>query len=141
MHITKENSIVYPYSIRNLKKDYPQVSFPNTLTNETLSRYGVYTVVKTDKPNYDPILENIEEHTPENIEGVWRQRWLVTKASDEQIESRLLEIKKAAEESRAEAYRLEADPLFFRWQRGDGTEQEWLDKVAEIKARYPYPEA
>jgi hypothetical protein len=31
----------------------------------------------------------------------------------------------------------EADPLFFKWQRGEGTEQEWLAKVAEIKARHP----
>lgn len=32
-------------------------------------------------------------------------------------------------------YQNEADPLFFQWQRGEGTEQAWLDKVAEIKAR------
>lgn len=39
---------------------------------------------------------------------------------------------------RAEAYRNEADPLFFQAQRGDATQQQWLDKVAEIKQRYPY---
>jgi hypothetical protein len=33
------------------------------------------------------------------------------------------------------AYQEEADPLFFKWQRGEATEQEWLDKIAEIKAR------
>ena len=41
---------------------------------------------------------------------------------------------------RAEAYRNEADPLFFKTQRGEATMDEWLAKVAEIKARYPYPE-
>ena len=40
-------------------------------------------------------------------------------------------------ENRRAAYSAEADPLFFRAQRGEVTEQEWLDKVAEIKARYP----
>lgn len=34
------------------------------------------------------------------------------------------------------AYQKESDPLFFKWQRGEATEQEWLDKVGEIKARY-----
>ena len=34
------------------------------------------------------------------------------------------------------AYAAESDPLFFKWQRGEATEQEWLDKVAEIQARY-----
>lgn len=37
---------------------------------------------------------------------------------------------------RKQAYMLESDTLFFKWQRGEATEQEWLDKVAEIKARY-----
>jgi hypothetical protein len=39
--------------------------------------------------------------------------------------------------SRAAAYVLEADPLFFKSQRGEATNQEWLDKVAEIKAKFP----
>ena len=38
---------------------------------------------------------------------------------------------------RAEAYRAEADPLFFKAQRGEATMDEWLEKVAEIKSRYP----
>lgn len=33
----------------------------------------------------------------------------------------------------------EADPIFFKWQRGEATEQDWLDKVAEIRERYPEP--
>ena len=41
--------------------------------------------------------------------------------------------------ARANAYRAESDPLYFGWQRGENTEQAWLDKVAEIRARYPYP--
>jgi hypothetical protein len=44
------------------------------------------------------------------------------------------------EASRKNAYREEADPLFFGWQRGENTEQAWLDKVAEIRARFPYAE-
>ena len=32
---------------------------------------------------------------------------------------------------------VEADPLFFKAQRGEVEQQVWLDKVAEIKARYP----
>jgi hypothetical protein len=40
---------------------------------------------------------------------------------------------------RAAAYRAEADPLFFKAQRGEATLEEWQAKVAEIKARFPYP--
>jgi hypothetical protein len=40
---------------------------------------------------------------------------------------------------RAAAYAKEADPLFFKAQRGEATMDEWLALVAEIKMRYPYP--
>ena len=45
------------------------------------------------------------------------------------------------ESNRAAAYKEEADPLFFKAQRGEATTDEWTAKVAEIKARYPYTEA
>lgn len=38
---------------------------------------------------------------------------------------------------RVEAYRAESDPLFFKAQRGEATQQEWLAAVAAIKARLP----
>ncbi len=47
--------------------------------------------------------------------------------------------RKEAEANRAAAYRSEADPLFFKAQRGEATTDEWTAKVAEIKARFPYP--
>jgi hypothetical protein len=42
-----------------------------------------------------------------------------------------------ARSNRQYAYQTEADPIFFKSQRGEATEQDWLEKVAEIKARYP----
>ena len=43
------------------------------------------------------------------------------------------------ENARRAAYATDSDPLFFEWQRGDGTEQAWLDAVAAVKAAHPYP--
>lgn len=37
------------------------------------------------------------------------------------------------------AYSREADPLFFKSQRGSASEKEWADKVEEIKSRHPLP--
>jgi hypothetical protein len=45
----------------------------------------------------------------------------------------------AAQRNRATAYTTEADPLFFKAQRGEATIEEWQAKVAEIRSRYPYP--
>jgi len=43
------------------------------------------------------------------------------------------------DQQRHAAYVAESDPLFFQWQRGEATEQQWRDKVAEIQTRYPDP--
>ena len=48
--------------------------------------------------------------------------------------------KEVQEAARAAAYAKEADPLFFKAQRGEATMDEWQAKVAEIKVRFPYPE-
>jgi hypothetical protein len=37
------------------------------------------------------------------------------------------------------AYVAEADPLFFKAQRGEATAQDWRDKIAEIRARFQNP--
>jgi hypothetical protein len=40
------------------------------------------------------------------------------------------------DQQKQNAYQSESDPLFFKYQAGEATEQEWLDKRNEIKARF-----
>ena len=42
--------------------------------------------------------------------------------------------------NRQAAYTQEADPLFFKWQAGEATKEEWEAKREEIRQRFPYPE-
>ena len=57
-----------------------------------------------------------------------------TAADLEQINKMLRreEIKKLKEE----AYKTEADPLFFKFQRGEATKEDWLFKIQEIRNRF-----
>lgn len=41
------------------------------------------------------------------------------------------------DELRRAAYEARSDPKFFKWQRGEASEQDWLDEVAAIRAEYP----
>jgi hypothetical protein len=41
--------------------------------------------------------------------------------------------------ARHAAYVEQSDPVFFRWQRGQATEQDWLAAVAAVDAAHPYP--
>lgn len=78
----------------------------------------------------------------ESYEGI---NWLDStqvKPTREELEQEierlsLLEPARIAQEKRLRAYQLESDSLFFKWQAGEASEEEWKAKRAEIKARYP----
>jgi hypothetical protein len=44
------------------------------------------------------------------------------------------------ERARANAYRETSDALFFKWQSGQATEEEWQAERQRIKDANPYPE-
>lgn len=46
----------------------------------------------------------------------------------------------ARDQALREALAAEADPQFFRWQRGESEREDWLAAVAAVKARFPKPE-
>lgn len=138
MYILVKNGNIeeYPYSIGQLKLDNPNTSFPATIPDATLAEFGVYPVVPAEYPQVD-YTKNVVEETPNLVNGVWYQDYTVVDATAEEIAAREAALNEQAKQNRINAYRDESDPLFFKWQRGEATEQEWLDKVAEIKARYP----
>jgi hypothetical protein len=41
--------------------------------------------------------------------------------------------------ARQQKYQQAADPIFMQYQRGEATEQEWLDAVEAVKDANPYP--
>ena len=70
--------------------------------------------------------EDIEKPTLEELQLHWE---------DVQIEVAT----EAIRNQRLAAYREESDPIFFDYQRGEATEEEWLNAIQDIKDRYPYP--
>jgi len=59
----------------------------------------------------------------------------VEKKTQDELDADIAAFDAADKAARAEAYRTESDPLFFKAQRGEATMEEWIAKVAEIKAR------
>lgn len=47
--------------------------------------------------------------------------------------------KAAAEEARRQGYMKYSDPVYFQWQRGEKTEEDYLAAVAQVKKDYPVP--
>jgi hypothetical protein len=129
----------YPYSIGQLRKDNPQVSFPQNPTDALLASYNVYPVTRTERPAYDSITQNLSEGAPTLTAGVWTQIWAVTEATPEEVAQRKADHLDGIKQQRAYAYTQEADPLSFKAQRGEILMSEWESKVDEIRTRYPYP--
>lgn len=128
----------YPYSVQALYEDNPNVGFPANLTDEMLGRFNAVRIIQTERPEHDHT-KNCNEADPVYHEArdQWEQTWVLTDATQEEIDQRLVEQAEERRQRRAAAYRDESDPLYFQEQRGDVPLGTWLAKVAEIKARYP----
>jgi hypothetical protein len=134
----KDSAVVkYPYSTQELYEDNPSVGFPPHLTAEVLAPFNTVIVVHTGQLEVDHT-QNVSEGTPVFVteRNRWEQTWVVTPATDAEIAHRVAAQAAQIEAQRLEAYRTESDPLFFKAQRGEATQQQWLDKIAEIKLRY-----
>ena len=79
-----DNQVIqYPYSIRDLRADYPNTSFPNNLTENDLLSYNVYKIQSTPKPSCETN-QRVQETTLVLENGVWKQAWETINLSEEE---------------------------------------------------------
>jgi hypothetical protein len=90
MYILAPNQIaeIFPYSIGNLRRDNPNVSFPRNPSDALLASYNVFPVVEQSPPEYNPANQNLNQLNPTLVNGQWLQAWEVTDASAEEITER-----------------------------------------------------
>jgi hypothetical protein len=86
LRIIDEN-ITYPYSINQLRKDFPNVSIPHEITDEILLTFGMYNVNPTPKPN--DYTKNIIEDTPQLIDGLYYQKWILEDITENEIQNKI----------------------------------------------------
>ena len=79
---------IFPYSIGNLRRDNPNVSFPRNPSEGLLASYDVFPVVTQAPPEHDSVTQNLNQATPTLVNGQWLQAWEVTDASAEEITER-----------------------------------------------------
>lgn len=133
MYIRVTNGQPETYSIGQLRRDNPQTSFPKHLSDELLASYDVFPVNELPRPNYEPLTHYLKQSDFYQVDGQWQVHYYPEPLPvATQIEN--------LQAARALAYKEEADPLFFKAQRGEIDVVEWDNKVQEIRNRYPYPE-
>lgn len=75
--------------------------------------------------------------TEHQIPQFYLDNGIVKKRTDDEIKA-MPEYVEYQKRQRAEAYKNEADPIFFKYQRGEATQQEWQDKIQAIRDKFPY---
>ena len=73
----KDNAIEkFPYSIGDLKKDNPNVSFPKIFSSEIIETFSLADVTVDAKPSFNSVTQTVSQKTnPELIDGKWVLKW------------------------------------------------------------------
>jgi hypothetical protein len=74
-----KNNVIekYPVSFVVLKNKFPSTSFPNSIEDFDLSFYGTVKVEDTEIPSINNETQKVSEGTPELVNGIWKQTWVV----------------------------------------------------------------
>lgn len=85
--ILNNKATTYPYSLGQLRRDNPNVSFPKSIPDEMLSSYGVKKVFIASEPSFDVRTQTISENAlPSLIGEEWVLGWAVSDKTEEEIE-------------------------------------------------------
>ena len=125
--------------VADYKQLFPSTSFPSSGPDSEFLFENSCLPVNLWKA-YDHASQRLVPSAPYIEDGQVFLVTVETKTQDEiaaETAAAIVSTNMQNKASRAAAYVLEADPLFFKSQRGEATNQEWLDKVAEIKAKFP----
>jgi Phage tail assembly chaperone protein len=84
--VSNGNIEAYPYGVGDLARENPNVSFPDKLSDESLSAFGLVEVIEGAKPKCDDRTQRLElSNTPELIDGVWTVQWKIIDKTDEEV--------------------------------------------------------
>ena len=111
MHALIKNGAVaqYPYTIGNLRRDNHYTSFPKRPSDASLKLWGMEVVISVDRP-VTGHTQNLTEGDPALIGGQWRQTWVITDATPEEVTERAA---RQADDARAKRNTLLAATDYF----------------------------
>jgi hypothetical protein len=126
---------IFPYFSDNIYEDNPDVSFPE-LTDDFLGSMNIYPVVE-NKPDFNSMTEKLVAGEP-----FFNNHWIVDYSaeplSEEEINQNISLQNSNIEQERIRLYQQISDPLFFKWQAGTSTKEEWEAARKMIKDSLPY---
>ncbi len=86
--VENETIIISPYTMEMIRKDFPNISFPNTPTESDLVGLPVVLVQEAPQPEHSPETHNCIEVTPVFEGNIWSQKWELVELSENEINER-----------------------------------------------------
>lgn len=77
----------YPYTIKDLRQEYLNTSFPQVMSNEVLATFNVYPVTILPDPVFNARTQKLVPQPPALIDGVWTVDKNVVEKTQEEIDS------------------------------------------------------
>lgn len=128
------------YTFTQLREENPNTVFPDDLNSKELEDFGAFLFVEISKPPHDKMTQKVIEVRPELDGDVFVQKWQIIELTEQEKSTIIEKLGKEIEEKRRLAYQKYSDALFFKWQRGDGSEEEYINMIEYIKQQLPYPQ-
>jgi hypothetical protein len=75
------------YTIGDLRKENPNVSFPRNISNETLAKFNVFRVKEVAAPDYNHRTHRLVTQAPELVDGLWTVSRIAVAKDQAQIDS------------------------------------------------------
>ena len=75
----------YPVEPAEIRRQFPNTSFPKSWEGVDLTSYGVVTVADTEQPSFNTETQRLEEGNPTLVDGAWKQVWNVVNLSDSEL--------------------------------------------------------
>lgn len=78
LYLKLTNGVPETYSIGQLRRDNPQVSFPKNPSDSLLADWDVYPYTVDDQPTYDSLTQRLVAGAfAQDAQGAWSQPWTV----------------------------------------------------------------
>jgi len=76
----------YPYTLEQLRKDNPSVSFPKVMSDNLLESYGIYIVTQLNTPSINKRTQKYTaDAAPTLVDGAWTIGWTTSNKSSDEI--------------------------------------------------------
>lgn len=118
MYMKLTNGTPAKYTLRRLRRDNPNTSFPKVIPDDLLASYDVYPYTRPAVPEYDSLSYEVRDGSFEQVDGEWSLPYVVQQQEDVYAERNI--------RSRRDNLLQETDWIVIKsYERGANIPAEW----------------